>query len=127
MRNTVMLCLRGAIRWTVILLAFIAVAIVLLTVAYFLVDPLESFAGWFNANNIFHRAIILVVAPVVAAYADQVRDNLSEQGKRQECKSFGRAFKQAFDTQAPEVVMRWLAWVALAAVGITLVQVVDLF
>ncbi len=127
MINTVMICLRGAIRWAATALAFIAIAIALLTVLYFLVDPLESFAGWFNANNLFHRAIILVVAPVVAAYADQVRDNLSEQGKCQECKSLWQAFKKAKDAQAREVVMRWLAWAALATVGMTLVEVVDLF
>lgn len=122
-----MRCLRGVLRPIVTWLAYITIAIVLITILYFIAEPFSTFAEWFNASNILHRAIIVVLAPFVAAYADQVRDNLSEQGKRDECKSLRRALKQAQDTQALEISMRWLAWVSLAAVGIALVQIVDLF
>lgn len=118
--------MRYVLRLILNTLAVIALLIVLGTAAYFIADPVASFAGWFNQNNIFYRAIILVIAPLVVAYADQVRDNLSEQDKRGKTKSLQKAFKQARDTQTPEILMRWLAWAALASVGIALAQIVRL-
>ena len=95
----------------------------LLAGLYFISEPFNAFAYWYRDNNIAPKAFTLVVMPVLAAYASQIKENLSEQAKRLECKSTRLAFTET-DRQIPQVVMGWLTWFAFALGAIALLQIV---
>ena len=113
---------RFVLRWLVRL----SVVGVILVALYFISEPFYKFGNWFNANNILPRALLLVLAPIAAAVASQIKENLAEQAKRGEAKSVRRAFEE-IDSQSYELVMGWITWLAFAVGAIALSQVVNLF
>lgn len=120
-------------RWAIVAGRFViqgigilAVAGVVLTAAYFISEPFDKFAQWYNANNIAPRALILVLGPIAAAVASQIKENLVQQGRRREPKSIRRALSQ-INGQQDEMLMEWVKWLTFAVSAIALSQIVGLF
>lgn len=106
--------------------AVLSLVAIVLTAFYFISEPFAAFGGWYADNNVLPKALLLLLAPAVAALANQIRGNLVEQAKREEHKSVARAFTQATDDQVPEMVMGWLTWLAFAVGAIALGRIVQL-
>ena len=115
--------LRFVVKWTAIL----SIIAIVLTALYFIAEPFAAFGEWYTDNNIFPKALFLILAPVAASLANQIKGNLAEQAKLQEPKSVKRAFTLATEEQIPEMVMGWLTWLAFAVGAIALGQIVGLF
>ena len=109
------------------IVAVLSVVAIVLTAMYFISEPFAECGEWYADNNIFPKALFLVLAPVAAALTNQIKGNLAEQAKLQEPRSVRRAFTQATDEQIPEMVMGWLTWLALTVGAIALGQIVGLF
>ena len=107
--------------------AILSVIAVVVTGLYFIAEPFAAFGKWFSDNNVFPKALLLLLAPIAAALANQVKRNLSEQAKLEEPKSVKRAFNQATEEQVPEMVMGWISWLAFTAGAIALGLIVGLF
>ena len=88
--------------------AILSIILIVLTGLYFMVEPFDEFAKWYAIDNVFPKALLLVLAPKAAALANQIKRNLAEQAKRQGPKSVKRAFNQATKEQTREMVMGWL-------------------
>ena len=108
-------------------LLWLSIAAVLLTVAYFLSEPFERFAKWYVGNNVAPRVIVLILAPLAAAAAIQIRVNLIQQGERREPKSIRRAYRQMRDNQTAELLLGWLTWLAFTVGATAFTQLVELF
>lgn len=108
-------------------LMWLALAVVLIAVAYFLSEPFAKFGRWYEENNVAPRAMVFVLAPLAAAAASQIRGNLVQQVKRREPKSIRRAFRQLLDSQPQELLLGWLTWLAFTSGAIALGQMIDLF
>lgn len=130
MRRIAIRCATRAARVLKGILAGVAILsgiTVVVGVLYLLSEPFYTFGEWYFDNNVFPKALILVVAALIAAVANQIKRNLAEQAKRQEPRSIGRALTQAEREQVAEMIMGWLTWMALTAGAIALGQIVKLF
>ena len=129
-RDIAIRCVTVAVRvlkFVFKIVALLSVIAIVLTALYFISEPLAAFGEWYVDNNIFTKALFLVLAPVAAALTNQIKGNLAEQAKRQEPRSVRRAYTQATGEQIPEMVMGWLTWLALTVGAIALGQIVGLF
>lgn len=111
---------RFVLRWVAIL----SVGVVILAGLYFISEPFAKFGNWYAANNILPRALLLVLAPIAATIASQIKQNLVDQRKRGESKSVRQAFRE-IDGQVVEAVMEWIKWMAFGVGALALAQIVD--